>query len=976
MKSNKLIMFLVFSVILCISMLGSASAAGNNSTGLANSPYPTFQVDNRHTGQSNYTGPQTNTTKWTYTAGTGTTAVIGSDGLIYVSYMQSLDIKALYSNGTEKWKTTLPSTISNNNPRGLTIGNNGTLYITAYKSLYALNTSNGEIQWNYDYTTTPINTSIYPTIGSDGTIYFGTTAASPTFYAINPDGTEKWKYTLTGYAKNWAIGSDGTVYLRTSSMVYAFDPANGNSPKWSINFTGSDKLSIGNNGSIYISSNNILYALNPVDGSIQRSYTASNNFVGSPAIAADGTIYIASIGAFLALTDDGTNLTVKWTYNDSQIQSATSNRFGIIIGADGIIYTTNGLGAGAGTKYGSIYALTPNGNLIWSYSNLGNTAQYGMIGSDGTLYVVSNAGILWAFQDFVADFTTNVSNGLSVNFTDNSSNLPVTWVWDFGDGNSSDQQNPTHTYSNSGTYDVTLLVISANGDSTSVMKSVKVSQAPTLNPVGDKSVAANETLSFTVSGSDLDGDSLTYSATGLPSGATFDPATGVFSWTPTAGQVGSYVVTFSVSDGVSTVSQDVNIVVGKANTAPTLDPVEDKIVDENQSLNFNLNGQDADSDSLSYSATGLPAGATLDPNTGAFSWTPGYSQSGTYHVTFMVSDGKLTDSKTMTINVNNVNQAPVLNSVEDKSVNENQSLNFMVSGSDVDGDSLTYSATGLPSGATFDPATGAFSWTPGYSQAGTYTVTFTVSDGSLTDSKTMKITVNNVNRAPTIGCVSDKTVDENKKLTFSVCGDDLDGDSLTFSATGLPSGAVFNSKTGVFSWVPGYSQAGVYPVTFTVSDGKLTVSKTMKITVNNVDNVAPTVSKIDPVNYAVVNNARKVITVTFSEVVKRSAGLVTLKNSKGAVVSSKVAVNGNRLTITPTKALANGLYTVLLSNGSVTDTTGNKLAAYTSKFTVDTVAPKVTRIDPARYATIKSTRKVITVTFSEAVKEEYWFGCA
>jgi hypothetical protein len=87
-----------------------------------------------------------------------------------------------------------------------------------------------------------------------------------------------------------------------------------------------------------------------------------------------------------------------------------------------------------------------------------------------------------------------------------------------------------------------------------------VNHAPVLNPIGTKSVLEEETLQFTVSASDSDDDPLTYSASNLPSGATFNTATRVFSWTPTADQVGTYDgVRFSVSDGTSTDFENITI---------------------------------------------------------------------------------------------------------------------------------------------------------------------------------------------------------------------------------------------------------------------------------------------------------------------------------------------------------------------------------------------------------------------------------
>ncbi len=96
-----------------------------------------------------------------------------------------------------------------------------------------------------------------------------------------------------------------------------------------------------------------------------------------------------------------------------------------------------------------------------------------------------------------------------------------------------------------------------------------------------------------------------------------------------------------------------------------------------------------------------------------------------------------------------VNGAPAWNEGgESQSVDENRSLTFSVEATDPDGDALTYDASGLPVGASFDPTTRQFSWTPDYTQAGEYTVTFTASDGdrqySLSATKDVTITVRDV----------------------------------------------------------------------------------------------------------------------------------------------------------------------------------------------------------------------------------------
>ncbi|MFC2028214.1 LamG-like jellyroll fold domain-containing protein, partial [Chloroflexota bacterium] len=89
-----------------------------------------------------------------------------------------------------------------------------------------------------------------------------------------------------------------------------------------------------------------------------------------------------------------------------------------------------------------------------------------------------------------------------------------------------------------------------------------------------------------------------------------------------------------------------------------------------------------------------------------------------------------------------INQAPVFNSIGNKSVEEGQLLQFTISATDPDGDALTYTALKLPSGASFDTQSRTFSWTPNYSQTGYFNVHFEVSDGKATDSENITVAVN------------------------------------------------------------------------------------------------------------------------------------------------------------------------------------------------------------------------------------------
>jgi hypothetical protein len=182
------------------------------------------------------------------------------------------------------------------------------------------------------------------------------------------------------------------------------------------------------------------------------------------------------------------------------------------------------------------------------------------------------------------------------------------------------------------------------------------------------------------------------------------------------------------------------------NRPPVIDPpVGNRSVAEHQQLSFTVAANDPEGDSVTLSADNLPQGATFDPGTGEFAWTPTYSQAGTYpNVRFIAWDGTDSSSEFVTLTVTNVDRPPVLGAIGDQTVPEGAPLGFTVHASDPDGDPLTFSASSLPSGAALNPATGVFSWTPTFSQAGAYPVHFVVADGSQSDSEDVTLTVTDV----------------------------------------------------------------------------------------------------------------------------------------------------------------------------------------------------------------------------------------
>lgn len=332
-------------------------------------------------------------------------------------------------------------------------------------------------------------------------------------------------------------------------------------------------------------------------------------------------------------------------------------------------------------------------------------------------------------------------------------------------------------------------------------------------------------------------------------------ATGTLYFTPQVNANGSSTLSIRLTDnggtangGVNTTaSSTITIFVHAVNDAPTLTAIGNKSVNENALLSFSISGNDVDGDTLTYSASNLPSGATFNPATHIFSWTPSFVQAGSYpNVQLSVSDtSSASSSENITITVNNVDRAPVLASIGNKAVNENTNLSFTVSGTDPDGDTVDLSATGLPSGATFSTSTGAFSWTPDFSQAGNYSVTFTATAGSLTNSEVVAIDVGNVNRTPTLTAIGNITADELTPISFAANASDLDGNTITYtlSGTAATAGATIDSMTGAFSWTPTESNGpGTYTATVTATDdgtpAPLAGTSSFTITVNEV-NLAP-----------------------------------------------------------------------------------------------------------------------------------------
>lgn len=191
---------------------------------------------------------------------------------------------------------------------------------------------------------------------------------------------------------------------------------------------------------------------------------------------------------------------------------------------------------------------------------------------------------------------------------------------------------------------------------------------------------------------------------------------------------------------------------------------------------------------------------------------------------------------------------PVLSAIADQSVDEDGSLDVSLSATDADSDTITLSATGLPSFADFTDngkGTGTITFEPDFTDAGLYaniTVEATTVDGM--DAKSFDLTVVNTNRSPVITAISSQSVAENATLNVSISASDADGDTITLSGNNLPDFATLTDNgngSGVLSFAPGTGDAGTYSnISVIAQDGEDLDTETFTLTVS-----APVVTTYD-----------------------------------------------------------------------------------------------------------------------------------
>ena len=476
---------------------------------------------------------------------------------------------------------------------------------------------------------------------------------------------------------------------------------------------------------------------------------------------------------------------------------------------------------------------------------------------------------------------------------------------------------------------------------------------PVLGAIGARSVNELATLSLTATATDGDNDALTFTLVGTPPLGASITSGGAFSWTPSESQDGTHTTTIQVEDGNGGIDfETITVTVIEVNADPVLASVGSRSVDELASLAFTATATDGDviggtADTLEFSlGAGAPTGASINQNTGAFSWTPSESQDGTHAITIQVEDGAgATDSEAVTVTVSEVNEDPVLNPIGPKSVNQLEALTFTATASDVDvisgtADTLTFSLPSGPTGASITQSTGSFSWTPTASQVGTHTITFQVEDGAgATDSEAVTVTVSESNENPVLGAIGAKGVNELAALTFTATATDGDNDALTFTLVGTPPSGASITSGGAFSWTPSESQDGTHSVTARVSDGNGgSDSETITVTVGEV-NQDPALNPIGPKGVNRPGTLAFTATASDGDVIGGTADSLEFSLA-GTPPSGASITPGGAFSWTPTESqIGTHTITIQVEDGAGAADSG----AVTVRVTADSADPPTTR---------------------------------
>jgi VCBS repeat-containing protein len=269
-----------------------------------------------------------------------------------------------------------------------------------------------------------------------------------------------------------------------------------------------------------------------------------------------------------------------------------------------------------------------------------------------------------------------------------------------------------------------------------------VNDAPVVTRPANQSNAEGASVSLAIVASDVDGDTLSYSATSLPTGLSINAATGVITGTVAWGAAPSNTVTVTARDQALSSSATFTWAVTHTNRPPVANAAT-LTTAEDTTATIKLTGSDPDNDAVTFSLVTLPAHGTATLSGSTVTYKPAANYNGADSFTFRTRDASLySAAATVSITVTPVNDAPVASNGS-FTTRSTTPYSGQLTATDVDKNPLTYSIVTMPQKGqiTLDSATGKFTYTASVGKGATDTFKFRVFDGSVySNTATMTVT--------------------------------------------------------------------------------------------------------------------------------------------------------------------------------------------------------------------------------------------
>lgn len=363
----------------------------------------------------------------------------------------------------------------------------------------------------------------------------------------------------------------------------------------------------------------------------------------------------------------------------------------------------------------------------------------------------------------------------------------------------------------------------------------------TITAVNDAPVAAaasvttqrNNAVAVTLSGSDVDGNPLTYTPVSLPANGSLSGIAPNLVYTPSQNFTGSDSFAFRVSDGtLNSANATVSITVNPGQNQRPSAHSKDYTVMKGKALTVQLSGQDPEAAAITYRVTRAPVNGTLTGTPPNLVYKPKAKYSGHDDFQYVTNDGSLDSTPaTMNVTVKAKNLLPVA-TPKSVTVNMNSSGTLTLAGSDVDNDPLSYRVTIQPKSGTLSGAAPNLIYTPKPGFKGKDSFLFVANDG-VANSKPAIVSVNVVNpnnRAP-VPVNKSLTVDMNKPIPVVLDAGDADSDALTYKLLSKPISGKLVGKAPNFTYKPVKGFVGTVTVSFVANDGSVDSAAGM-ITIN------------------------------------------------------------------------------------------------------------------------------------------------